>query len=751
MSGTIEDQFVEQSAAVAFQLITSSIKSISTLLSDKNAVQQGMQKYARNFLERYGDMKVLNMDEPIPIREIYVAAQALSPRTISNYRSIDELQLSFQREGKKRLPQGTYTASKRDCLDLANEEQFLNVLGAPGAGKSTFLRRLGLEALLPRRTWTNALKVHLGIKPGLSDEANSRYTHDHLPVLIELRRFRTEEIDLGALVADEIAVCGLPESKELTTALLAKGQLLLLFDGVDEIPGDRLDAAIAHIRDFIDKHSRNRFVISCRTAFYKNFLTRFTDVLLADFDDKQISTFVRGWFRSENDKKQNTAGEFLRLINDPENISSKELANTPLLLTFLCLAFDETMRLPPNRSELYRQALEILLFRWANNKRVHNNPIYRDLHPSLEVGMLTEIAAPAFKADRYFFNRRELTEAITQFLKNELQAPKQIDSDLILEAIEIQQGLLVQRAQDAWSFSHLTLQEYLTACWHVQNKKILEAIKLHITDARWREVFILIAGLEGKADFFLAKMTEAASGLANQNTHLKLTLTWALTHAQPASDSMRTAAHRAFAITLLRDYTTLSSLVNAILEPNTIDRAQALTKTVDRHRSYNHLWTRELATSLDPDSQSTVDFAPVLIQAPEGDTRIAPNINGQALLACGERLMATFSRLAQSNLLIGDWTRAASDLMVVLKPVREASTPNELAEHWSAVRSTYSSALGLPAQLKTWNGQAPVFEQYLQVCRLILDCKSAATRVTRSAWDSIADCLFSGKIPPKVH
>ncbi|NTX66448.1 hypothetical protein HUA74_37895 [Myxococcus sp. CA051A] len=155
----------------------------------------------------------------------------------------------------------------------------------------------------------------LGLKAGLASSDYSEYAHEQLPVLIELRRFRSEEIDLVRQIRNEFDICGLPGTEALVEALLRKGSLLVLLDGVDEIPGDRLDAAIAHIKDFVDRYARNRFVLSCRTAFYKNYLHRFSDVLLAEFDDDQISAFVRGWFRSAKDRKQDTAGEMLRNLN----------------------------------------------------------------------------------------------------------------------------------------------------------------------------------------------------------------------------------------------------------------------------------------------------------------------------------------------------------------------------------------------------------------------------------------------------
>lgn len=742
MSGTIEEQFLELGAATAFHLVGGALKSVGNLLSDKNSVQRGMREYARRFLERHGEIKVLNMAEPIPLGEIYVSAQAVSPRILQSYKSIEELQKQFRTDGRRRLTLEDVRNPKRSCLDHANEEQFLNVLGAPGAGKSTFLRRLGLEALRPRQAWSDELQRTLGLKAGLSDADYSQYTHEHLPVLIELRRFRTEEVNLAHHIQSELAICGLPESEALTKSLLDKGHLLILLDGVDEIPGDRLDAAIAHIRDFVDRHSRNRYVASCRTAFYKNYLNRFSDVLLADFDDKQISSFINGWFRSEKDRQQNTAGDLLKALNDPANQSAKELASTPLLLTFLCLSYDEMLRLPPNRSELYRQALEILLFKWANSKRVHNDPVYRDLHPRLEVGMLAEIAAPAFRDGRYFFTRRELIDRITKFLHEELNAPRKLNGDQVLEAIEVQQGLIVQRAQDAWSFSHLTLQEYLTAVWYEQNYKIKELLNNHLGDERWREVFILLAGVVSKADLFLTTMLHSAEKLASTTPATVQILQWANSRVEQTDEEMHDAGRRAYAIVVLRDYGFLASLVGALEENTVVDRVRLITRTISSERSYDRLRTRSLVRQLNGNLDSLVNKNSFPEHILDLNQTIEKIIDTNSLRQYINGTLEFLITLNDYKVLTGQWDEAVAALKSLQAQALSIPGPTEALKIWGTLRSIYADALNLPNELRQWPGDQAALDTYLYACRLIMECKDATTSITRSAWLDICSRML---------
>jgi predicted NACHT family NTPase len=72
--------------------------------------------------------------------------------------------------------------------------------------------------------------------------------------------------------------------------------------------------------------------------------------------------------------------------------------------------------------------------------------------------MLSEIAHHAFQADRLFLPKREITDQIEQLLKEMLPDEKFIDGTAVLKSIEVQHGVLVERAEGIYSFHHLTLQ-----------------------------------------------------------------------------------------------------------------------------------------------------------------------------------------------------------------------------------------------------------------------------------------------------
>ena len=189
----------------------------------------------------------------------------------------------------------------------------------------------------------------------------------------------------------------------LVHVALRAGGLLVLLDGLDEVPAENLDNTIEGVRTLVRQNPKSRYVISCRTAYYKSFFASFIDALLTDFTDDQIKNLIENWFSSDRDREVQASATLWDLLKDAKHQATRELARTPLLATFLCLVYDDRQRLPTNRAELYGDALRILLERWAASKRIHNEPLLPGISIKRELLMLEEIAGPSYEREQYFF------------------------------------------------------------------------------------------------------------------------------------------------------------------------------------------------------------------------------------------------------------------------------------------------------------------------------------------------------------
>jgi predicted NACHT family NTPase len=466
------------------------------------------QRYCGRIEQRHNQMKVIGMSRPVPIRAIFVRVNVLEKVPARHRSPIEELERNYEVEAG--FGRATTTV---DGLKVVNTDARLAVLGRPGGGKTTFLKWIALSAI------------------------DGKLKQKQVPVLIPLKSWSDGKDTIREAINAEFKVCGFEEPNAFVDRLLDKGALILLLDALDEIDDKkRFDAAVKEIRDLSDKYPKIRVVISCRSAAYTYLFEQFTDVELADFQWHQMEQFIKRWFIDSPHKRELCIAELKR----EKNRSIRELCRTPLLLTLMCLVFDDGMAFPNNRAELYREAVDVLLKRWDTSRSIRRNTAYEQLSLKKKELLLGRIAQKYFEQGKIFFRQEEVERMISEFMHslkpNTDGTQSDVDAGEVLREIEAQHGLLVERATRIYSFSHLTFQEYFTARMITDtpdNKSAMEAlIAKRALDPRWREVFILATGLLSQADDFVSRLRLRATALASAHLAIRDVLhrTSALVH-----------------------------------------------------------------------------------------------------------------------------------------------------------------------------------------------------------------------------
>ncbi len=479
-----------------FKKSLSTFKDAKILIRSKyqksNSIGMNARNYANQMEIRYNSMRIFGMSEPRPLRNIYVRVNILEKIRARMRISIEELEKAVDCD---RLGFGNVLETKAG-LNVIDEIEKVIVLGKPGAGKTTFLKYIALMAM------------------------DGKLKKNRIPVFVGLKEWSDTKLALLDFIVEQFDICGFPEAKPYIEHVLKQGNCILLLDGFDEITVD-LDKAIKEILDFSDKYSKNQFVLSCRIAAFNYVFEKFTEVEMADFDDEQIEAFIKNWFG----KDIKTAHECWKKME--ENKFIKEIASIPLLLTLLCLAYDENLDFSSNRAELYGDGIDTLLKKWDKSRRIKRQEIYKNLLPDRKKSMLGKIAAKSFQDNHYFLPKRTLENYIADYIQHLPEAnidSLQLDSEAELKAIEAQHGLLVERAKGIYSFSHLTFQEYFTAYYIVENKEkgSFEILANHLNEDKWREVFLLTVGMLPEADDFLLYVRKKIHEFTNQRISLFL-------------------------------------------------------------------------------------------------------------------------------------------------------------------------------------------------------------------------------------
>jgi len=465
---------------------------------DKFKWKDAAEEYRKKIKKLYGTMQIMGMAEPVPLDDIFTDAYMLDKPTAFGRFDIERLkQISAD-------PDAPPPEAKRiNGLRLVREKGNLFILGKPGAGKTTFLKYIALQA--------------------------AEQNIDKIPIFISLKQWADSGLKLLPFVTERFDICDFPAAHPFVEELLKSGSAIVLFDGLDEVnqeSGQR-DKQTRAMNNFIEKYDRTQCLITCRIAASDYSFKPFTYVEIADFTEKQIKQFVSNWFRNDEETRDKFLAEFAR----DDNKGLRDLARAPLLLTLLCLAFNETLTFPQRRVEIYQEALDALLKKWDSSRRIKRDEIYRKLSLGHKENMLARIAAETFEKSEYFIPQPELERLITDYVKNvpPHDTNEATDGEAILKAIEAQHGIFVERAREVYSFSHLTFQEYFTAKYIVANSTkttLKNLIKDHCADERWREVFLLTTSLLPDASQFMKTFRRGVDELLRGDEKLRTVLSW---------------------------------------------------------------------------------------------------------------------------------------------------------------------------------------------------------------------------------
>ncbi|EDX74096.1 NACHT domain family [Coleofasciculus chthonoplastes PCC 7420] len=450
----------------------------------------------------HGTMPLWGVDRWVPLGELFVDVNILEELSSSRRSELDDLWQNFSHNPSYRSLDRIGLGKERQRvsgLEVLARNTNLMVVGKPGSGKTTYLQRVVTEC-----------------------NAGNLQAH-RIPVLIKLREFVEDGREVAYSLERYLERCWRLSDAE-TQLVLDRGRALVLLDGLDEVTGEDGKNITKQIKRFARAYPQVQVIVTCRTQSQESRFERFDYVEVADFNEPQVRAFAEHWFKTvmgDESAGLARAREFLGLLFLEANKPIRELAITPILLSLTCAVFHQTGKFYSKRSKLYEEGLELLLEQWDKSREIERDEIYRDLSVERKLELLSYLAVKKFEQPQYvLFEQAEIEGYIAEFL-----GIGQRDSRVVLRAIESQHGLLIERSQKVWSFSHLTFQEYLTAKWFVDHAH-WQSLANYITDNRWREIFLLVAVMVRDANELLLSMKIKAYEIIALHDKLQQFFNW---------------------------------------------------------------------------------------------------------------------------------------------------------------------------------------------------------------------------------
>lgn len=365
------------------------------------------------------------------------------------------------------------------------------ILGGPGAGKSTFARKLlGLQAAV--------LLKQCDPRPG--------YAADLLPVLIVLRELvlgldwqKLEKLSAQShkkeLLAhihqhleNDLKQTSAHASTQLIQQALEVGKVLLVLDGLDEVPQNLRKAVRQLVSALLSEYRVERLVITSRIrsyvgdAAFENLQT-FT---IREFDEEKIERFVKAWYNTqahighvaERDREDRIQDLSRAAVS--ENL--REISSNPMMLTSMAIIHQKEIGLPRERARLYKLVVDVLLRRWQRYKLGE-----KQLAPSPELAtflmdeirLLSAMERLAYEAHLAGREKKEGADLPRMRALELLDSREYLNSlalaEEFLDYVDQRSGLLRGNGGElerptSYSFPHRTFQEYLAGCYMVRER-----------------------------------------------------------------------------------------------------------------------------------------------------------------------------------------------------------------------------------------------------------------------------------------
>lgn len=355
----------------------------------------------------------------------------------------------------------------------------LYVPGAAGSGKSTFCRWLALvaaEGVVPQHR-----KIEVG-DPRFAERLPDTLL-GRLPLLVRLRdwasypeflvgggRWTRAQIERSlADWLDKIRPGGL--TSELFLAELEAGQCLLILDGVDEVPESRgLDLPrrnlLSGLADALPtwRKNGNWLLLTSRPYGLEAEDRRRLDLptaKLAELPHELQVLFVRRWFDAVDPPRAAEKAEGL-LGHLAQRADLVDMRSNPMLLTALCVKYDEGRRLPQDFYSLYDAVVRQVLYKRCNTENERDQA--RNRLGAIALGMHRGEAGTARQTPAAEVTVEEVDRVLADLARQDWASESGAEeASAKRELLLSDSGLLLPRDNRRTAFYHLSFQEFLAA------------------------------------------------------------------------------------------------------------------------------------------------------------------------------------------------------------------------------------------------------------------------------------------------
>lgn len=345
---------------------------------------------------------------------------------------------------------------------LAVEKHPIMLKGDPGTGKTLTVRRFVVDqAKLAKSRLPDEVKIPIYVP--LELYTGKTEGNEPEPVYDFLYRYLKEEFPASAHLREHLS------------EYLLSGRVVLVFDGLNELPPDEYTVRYKKLEEFVfRKYPRGKYIFTCRTLRHTS-LSRFSTVAINELDNEKIKRFIAAYQGPER------AAVLFHELTSGDGFMLRVCRN-PFMLQML-VRRDPTRPTPSSSAKLFVEYINDRLAGVSGETGKIINALCK-----MAFGMQKEgLFAGTSDIDSL---RKHLRSAS---FENYLEIARRAQ-------------LIDYTPEKKVRFYHQVLQEHFSALALAAQWKSGKDIESYREDYRWEETVIVCSSLVGDAEKFIREI-----------------------------------------------------------------------------------------------------------------------------------------------------------------------------------------------------------------------------------------------------
>lgn len=337
--------------------------------------------------------------------------------------------------------------------DLLYDSRHIFILGKPGSGKTTALRRIANQLITDESTYRRYFTCPIVVRlREFGTSISSPSLTDYFSTVLGLHikwEDNTKHIDQLSSVLREALI-----------AMMNSMKLFILIDGFDELPTIEIkEKILKELSQYARDLYECKIILTCRTGDVDFYIGSMKKYEVANLNQQQIEEFICNWI-PDNIKAQ-------EMIQQLKNSKILGLETRPLTLSHLCVLFSRTGHLPSNKREVYEKFTNLVIEDWDIERMVQRESKFKDFRALKKKTFLSYLSfyltTTLNGASVFTLKQIQKVYNLINDRYGEMFKLSPTDLKIVLDELENHSGLFNKTSGDQYEFYHKSLQEYLTA------------------------------------------------------------------------------------------------------------------------------------------------------------------------------------------------------------------------------------------------------------------------------------------------